>query len=118
MKNLIIVLLMLFLVACASQSAIVKSSAHIKPGMSDAELRQVMGEPQNRQFKGKSEAWQYCSTAFSGFEDDHFVLVWIFDGVVTGMETYRDNEFGTCDRFFRAVKWEEAPNTTIETRKK
>jgi hypothetical protein len=43
MKNLTIVLLMLFLVACASQSAIVKNSAHIKPGMSDAELRQVMG---------------------------------------------------------------------------
>ena len=83
MKNLMIVLMMLFLVACASQSAIVKSSAHIKPGMSDTELRQVMGEPQNRQFKGKSEAWQYCSTAFSGFEDDHFVLVWIFDGLVT-----------------------------------
>ena len=118
MKNLIIVLLMLFLVACASQSAIVKNSAHIKPGMSDGELRQIMGEPQNRQFKGKSEAWQYCSTAFSGFEDDHFVLVWIFDGVVTGMETYRDNEFGTCDRFFRTVKWEEAPNTTLEIRKK
>ena len=118
MKNFITVLLTLFLFACASQSSIIKNSANIKPGMSDAELRQVMGDPQNRQFKGKNEAWQYCSTAYSGFEADHFVLVWIFDGVVTGMENYRDTQFGTCERFFRTVKWEEAPDTTIEIRKK
>jgi len=111
MKNLAIMLLTLLIVACASQSQIKRNSVHIKPGMSDAELRQVMGEPQNRQFKGKSEAWQYCSTAYSGFEADQFVFVWIFDGVVTGMHTYSDTQFGSCERFFRTVKWEEAPDT-------
>ena len=110
MRYLVIVALMLILQGCASQSAIVRNSATVRPGMSVAELRQVMGEPQNRQFKGKNEAWQYCSTDYSGFEDDHYVLVWLFDGVVSGMQTYQINKFGTCENFFRTVNWEEAPD--------
>lgn len=118
MRHLVIAAFMLLLLACASQSVIVKNSASIRPGMSHAELRQVMGEPHNRQFKGKNEAWQYCSTDYSGFEADHYVLVWLSDGVVSGMQTYRSTQYGTCESFFRTVKWDEAPDTTIEFRQR
>ena len=110
MRYMVIVALMLILQACASQSAVVRKSATVRPGMSVAELRQVMGNPQNLQFKGKNEAWQYCSTNYIGFEDDYYVLVWVFDGVVSGMQTYRNSKFGNCENFFRAVNWEEAPD--------
>lgn len=118
MVHLIIAALVFLLQACASQSSIVRNSASIRPGISTAELRQIIGEPQNRQFKGKNEAWQYCSTDFSGFEADHYVLVWLFDGVVSGMQTYRNTQYGTCESFFRTVNWEEAPNTAIEIRQR
>jgi len=110
MRYMVIVALMLILQACASQSAVVRKSATVRLGMSEAELRQVMGEPQNRQFKGKNEAWQYCSTDYSGFEDDHYVRVWLFDGVVSGMQTYRNTKFGNCENFFQTVNWQEAPD--------
>lgn len=116
MKYLVGVFLMLLLQACASQSPLLQNSASIKPGISVAELRQVMGEPKNRQFKGKNEAWQYCSTDYSGFEADHFILIWLFDGVVSGMQTYRNTQYGTCESFFRTVNWEDAPDTLVEIR--
>lgn len=94
----------------------VKNSASIKAGMSINELRKVMGEPQNRQFEGKNEAWQYCSTDYSGLEADHYFLVWLADEIVTGMRTYRNTEYGTCESFFRTVNWEEAPDTSVEIR--
>jgi hypothetical protein len=117
-KNITLLLFLLLLQACASQSPIVKKSASIRLGMSNTELKQLMGEPQNRQFKGKNEAWQYCSTDYSGFEADHYILVWLFDGVVTEMQTYRNTQYGTCESFFRTVNWEEAPGTSIEIRQR
>ena len=110
MRYMVIVALMLILQACSSQSAVVRKSETVRLGMSVTDLRQVMGEPQNRQFKGKNEAWQYCSTGYSGFEDDHYVLVWLFDGVVSGMQSYLNTKFGNCESFFRTVNWEEAPD--------
>ena len=110
MRYMVIVASMLILQACASQSAVVRKSETVRLGMSVTDLRQVMGEPQNRQFKGKNEAWQYCSTGYSGFEDDHYVLVWLFDGVVSGMQSYLNTKFGNCESFFRTVNWEEAPD--------
>ena len=118
MKRLYFIVLLVFLQACASQSPIIKNSAIIKAGMSDDELRETVGEPQNRQFEGKNEAWQYCSTDYSGFEADHYVLVWLADNIVTGMQTYRNTLYGTCESFFRTVNWEEAPDTSIEFRER
>ena len=116
MKHLYIILLLVFLQACASQSQMIKSSASIKAGMSVDELKKAMGEPQNRQFEGKNEAWQYCSTDYSGFEADHYVLVWVANDRVTGMQTYRNTLYGTCESFFRMVDWTEAPDASIEIR--
>lgn len=116
MKRLYLIVLVVLLQACASQSQMIKNSTNITAGMSVDELRKVMGEPQNRQFKGNDEAWQYCSTDYSGFEADHYVLVWLADNTVTGMQTYRNTEYGTCESFFRMVNWKEAPDASIEIR--
>ena len=119
MKHLIIAALVLLLQGCVSQSGVVKNSSSIKSGMSPEQLRQVMGEPQNRQFRGKNEAWQYCATDYTGFEGaDQYILVWLSDGVVSGMQSYRNTLHGTCESFFRTVKWDEAPDRTIEIRQR
>ena len=86
--------------------------------MTAEEVRISMGEPQNRQFQGENEAWQYCSTDYSGFEADHYVLIWLYKGTVTGMQTYRNTLYGSCESFFRTVDWEEAPDVSIEIRNK
>lgn len=118
MSRLALAILILCLVACASQSAVIKRAASLVPGMSASDVRKLLGEPQNRQFEGKNEAWQYCSTDFSGLESDHYVLVWLNDGVVTGMRTYRNSQVGMCGSFFRTVNWQEAPDATIEVRRR
>ena len=56
MKYLCLILSLFSLQSCASQSLIIKNSTSIKAEMSADELRDVMGEPQNRQFKGNNEA--------------------------------------------------------------
>jgi len=86
--------------------------------MSGSELRFAMGEPQDRQFKGTNEAWQYCATDYSGLKADDYVLVWLANDAVTGMQTYRNSKKGTCESFFRTVDWEQAPDTSIEIRQR
>ena len=116
LRNYLSLFPVILLLACASQTMMVKNSSAIKAGMLTSELRELMGEPQNRQFEGNNEAWQYCSTDYSGFETDHYVLVWIVDETVTGMQTYRNAEIGMCGSFFRTVNWEDAPDASIEVR--
>jgi hypothetical protein len=77
-----------------------------------------MGPPKNRQFSGANEAWQYCATDMAGFAGDQFVLIWLYDNRVTGLETYTNSLVGTCETFFRQVSFEDAPDATIELRKR
>jgi hypothetical protein len=74
-----------------------------------------MGPPQNTQFSGKNEAWQYCQTEFV---NDSFVVVWFYDGQVTGLNTYRDSagDMGFCSSHFRSINWEDAPDFSVEVR--
>lgn len=114
MKKLALLLPVILLGACASNSLIVKNSATIRAGMSVNKLRELMGDPQNRQFDGSNEAWQYCAT---GLNSDQYVLVWMQNEVVTGMQTYKNTVYGgMCDEFFKTIDWEEAPDTSIEIR--
>ena len=96
-------------------TAALKSSAAVSPGMSSQEVIAIMGPPEDRQFRGSDEAWQYCST---GFESDTFVIVWIYSGVVNGLQTYKNRSTGLCSSFFRTVNWEAAPDRIYEIRQR
>lgn len=100
------------LAACATQDTssrtqLFSSSVGIRAGMTADDLQKLMGPPQNRQFEGRDEAWQWCSTGYA--EPDAYVLVWLSRGVVTGMQTYNNTRTGPCESFFRTVKWTDAP---------
>lgn len=111
-RFLILFLTLFFMNACASID--INDTSFIKNGMSKEEVLTVFGDPQNRQFKEKNEAWQYCNT---GFITDKYVLIWLYDDVVTGMNTYSNStEQGFCSSFFKEIEWQNAPNYTLEVR--
>jgi len=112
MKN-IILLLMLVIGISSCGTALQKKSLQVEPGMTKDDVVKIMGYPGNKQFKGVSEAWQYCST---GIGSDRYYVVWFTNSSVTGMTTYSGYESGMCDKFYRTVNWEDRPNKTIEIR--
>ena len=104
------------LAGCASETQLVSGSAQITNGMSAAQVQQILGPPQNRQFSGLDEAWQYCETDYTGMAGDQYVLVWLYNGRVTGLERYTNTLMGTCETYFRQVRFEYAPDVTVEVR--
>lgn len=116
MKILIIILTSIVFVGCAAiNQSTMKRTALVNPGMDKEKVLEILGTPGNRQFKGKDEAWQYCQTSVWG-TTDKFVVIWFYDGKVTGMNTYTQSQVGMCDSFFKTVNWEDAPDKTIEFR--
>jgi hypothetical protein len=95
------------LTACATQ--LLHHANALAPGATPAQVRAVLGEPQDRQFRGQQEAWQYCET---GLLQDTFVIVWFAEGKVTGLRTY-PNAVGDrgffCSSHLRAITWEDTP---------
>ena len=102
-----------FLSGCATQ--VMTDSIAINHGSTKNDVLNIMGPPNDRQFQGKDEAWQYCNT---GFVNDSFVVVWFHDGKVTGTNSYKDSvgNIGFCDSHIRTINWEDKPNISIEIR--
>ena len=62
--------------------------AKIRPGSTASMVRDSLGEPQNRQFSGKQEAWQYCRDRDPWKGGKHrYTVVWFVDGNVSGLTT-------------------------------
>lgn len=100
------------LISCGTIGLSTKQN-RISPGQSGDEVINILGIPGNKQFQGKDEAWQYCQT---GFSSDLYVVIWFYDGKVTGMKTYNGYGSGSCAQGFRSVNWLDAPDRTVEYR--
>ena len=99
--------------ACGSLE---KKSALINPGDTKERVLSVMGPPGDRQFRGKDEAWQYGQTG-AGFGYHDFRVVWFYDGKVTGLTSYKDHTpASSAASHFKPIRWEEAPDRTVEIR--
>jgi len=116
MRKIYILLLFIF-VGCAALTPHIlqQKTIKIELGQSMTDVQTILGTPQNRQFSGRNEAWQYCETSYGPAGDD-YVIVWFFDSKVTGITTYKNYETGFCESFFRTIQWEDAPNNVIEHR--
>lgn len=101
---------------CAQQTELVARSAQVSAGMSASQVQQLLGPPQNRQFSGNDEAWQYCETDYTGFAGDQYTLIWLRSGRVTGLERYTNTLVGTCETYFRQVNFGDGPDMTVEFR--
>ena len=91
----------------------------IQTGDSKEKVIGILGEPEDRQFQGKDEAWQYCKTG-TGFGKCGYKTIWYYEDRVTGITSYSKNCFGpgSCGAYFKTIKWEEAPNRTIGIRQR
>lgn len=80
----------------------------INPGTTKREVMSILGMPGDRSFKGKGEAWQYCST---GFSHDKYITVWFYEGIVYGLTSYvKADAVGICTQTFSNVDWGQAPD--------
>lgn len=112
--RLAVLVLGIALVGCAN--TLVKKTISVEPGMSRQQVTAILGAPQDRQFQGKNEAWQYCEL---GATAGDFVIVWFYDGRVTGLRHWTDSSPAfTCTALLRPVRWEDRPDSTIEVRQR
>ena len=68
-----------------------------------------------RQFKGKNEALQFCTTGTS-FGVSTYNIIWLYDGKVTGSNSYNLSRPGMCSGHFQMINWDDAPDQIIEIR--
>jgi hypothetical protein len=108
--------ILILFIGCVAPHIVMSKSIGINQGQSKDEVLKIMGNPGNRQFKGNNEAWQWCETDQVGFSGDDYVVVWFYDGKVTGVTTYKNTQIGNCEMFFRTINWEDAPDKIIEHR--
>lgn len=114
MRKFLFLLTLLLLVSCASVN---QAFFTIQPGDSKASVLEKMGSPDDRQFKGKNEAFQYCTTGTS-LGKSTFNVIWFYDGKVTGANTYTVAHAASCMGHFRQINWEDAPDVTVEVRER
>jgi hypothetical protein len=87
----------------------------VNAGDSKQAVLKIMGAPAERQFQGQLEAWQYCKTG-AGFGYHDYRIIWFVDGAVTGVTPYKNNTPGSCIGGLMPIRWESAPDQTIEVR--
>jgi hypothetical protein len=103
----------MFLQACAT-AEVHKRAMFINNGDSKQDVLKVMGRPENRQFRGNEEAWQWCETTFG---HHNFTIVWLNEGKVTAVNTIGNSAAGEfCNSAYRTIRWEDAPSSVVEIR--
>jgi hypothetical protein len=105
-RLLLIGLSSLVLVSCATSPSILKQSMLIEPGMSKAEVVDILGAPRNRSFRDNVEVLQFCRT---GNLADEYVNVWLLNGTVKALTNYKDTSGFLCGDEMREVDWGQAP---------
>lgn len=114
MKFTVVVILAMLISACATVN---EQFITINPGDSRQSVLEKMGPPDDRQFRGKNEAFQYCTTGTS-FGKSTFNVILFYDGQVTGANTYTVTHAASCMGHFKPIKWENVPDNTIEIRQR
>lgn len=91
---------------------------HINLGDAKEKVVSLMGPPDDRQVKDTNEAWQYCQTG-AGFGWHDYRIIWFRNGKVTGLNSYKSTRPGSsCMADIKQVRWEDAPDTVVEIRKR
>jgi hypothetical protein len=108
-RGALVVLCVAVILCSACAPRLLQQAREIHPGATQALVREVLGDPKDRQFRGAQEAWQYCET---GVVQDTFVVVWFVEGAVTGMTTYNNavGDIGLfCSSHMQPIRWADAP---------
>ena len=109
--NKLVLIALCFVAGCATLK---DASLNISPGDSKDRVLAAMGPPEDRQFQGRQEAWQYGAIATIGICE--YTTIWFNAGVVTGLNSYRNKSMTGCRAGMKSIQWEQAPDTIIEVR--
>ncbi|PSW55133.1 putative periplasmic lipoprotein [Photobacterium leiognathi] len=112
-KYFILCLLSLFIVGCGTLD---HKTILIDAGTSKKDVLNIMGVPYDRQFDQQKEAWQYCVSG-AGFGYNDHKIIWFTNNKVTGITTYRTSRSG-CTGAVKTIRWEDAPDYTVEIRQR
>lgn len=114
-KAIILTALLFLSAACGTLD---KKALLVNLGDSKEQVVKFMGPPDDRQFKDKSEAWQYCQTG-AGFGYHDYRIFWFYDGKISGVNSYKSSRpASSCVTDIKPVNWEDAPDITIEKRER
>jgi hypothetical protein len=110
MRTVLTVISALFLIGCVATSENTDDAALIKVGMTNKEVKSILGPPGNYQSKNEQSAWQYCQTnRFSPVND--LILIYFYNRKVTAVQTYYNAGFGACSALFKSIDWNDAPKS-------
>ena len=105
----------LMLMGCRTME-LENKTIQIDRGDDKATVLAIMGTPQDRQFLGDYEVWQYCVTG-AGFGYHDYRVIWFKPDNVVGVTSYKDQTPGSsCRGHFRELRGEDAPDYTVEVR--
>lgn len=113
MRAAVTLISVFFLISCVATSENTDEAALIKVGMSNTEVKRIMGPPGNYQSNKEQSAWQYCQTnRFSPVND--LILIYFYNRKVTEVKTYYNVGFGACAALFKTIDWDEAPKSPVK----
>jgi hypothetical protein len=105
---LVISVLALTITSCRTME-LANKTIQINKGDDRANVLQIMGTPQDRQFLGDYEVLQYCITG-AGFGYHDYSAIWLHSGEVVGITSYKDDTpASSCRGHFRSFRVEDAP---------
>ena len=107
----------LILTSCGLQQNLAVSY-RLSPGMTKAEVEQIMGPPAKSDFSENVEEWHYCKT---GTNSDEFLALFFYEDellekvnyVVTLADTR--GATGSCEKFIKMGNYRE-PDKVLEIR--
>jgi hypothetical protein len=106
-------LLLVFLVGCYNfQKDIIKLS----PGDTKSNVLEIMGDPNDSQFNGDLEVWQYFGVVSFGSCD--YRQIWFRNGRLIGTTSYRSVCAAGCAPCLRTLDFSRPPDQTIENRQR
>ena len=108
----------------------IENSVRLRPGMTEDEVIQIMGEPVTREFQDRRTALQWCSTGMIGTNNpyDRFLLAFFTDEQLTEIRNLSNKDEPTmfehvainggidCAALAREIKWLQPAQQTIEIR--
>ncbi|GFE91325.1 hypothetical protein GCM10011488_62790 [Steroidobacter agaridevorans] len=92
MKLLVTVLACGCLLGCASTTA--RGKEALNPGMTTAQVKELLGNPDGRSFDETNEAWQYQDVV--GFGQCEYLTAWFTNGVLKAVTTRRGGSVAGC----------------------
>jgi hypothetical protein len=112
-KKILAITATVIIASCASTKDL---SLKVSPGDPKDHVLRFMGTPDDRQFKGKVEAWQYGMVVSIGVCD--YTVIWFESGQVIGLNSYRNFSTMGCRSGLKSINWEDAPDKIIEIRER